>query len=715
MKTGIRISEFFKNTNNIVKTVLFLFASEIMCVAAQIIQNIPNCQGIDIPLRYLWLGFEKKYLLLFVAVFFVLWIISDSKTANLLFRYRYLVAFIVFLLCICFEINGSSIGLWCNYYGIEDKDIIYGLSRSIRSDEWAVQTPMLFSQYMDEASNFPYFSQTVRATSTDVFTLYGQPVRNILILFRPFYIGYLILPIGKGLAFFWCGRWIALFMVSFELGRWITQDKRYLSLAYATVVTFAPVVQWWFAINGFVEMLIFGQMAVLLFGRYIKTDSYRKRVLYAAIIAWCGGVYALTFYPAWQLPFGYVYLTVVIAMMIAEKRKNMFCRKDIFILLVCIIVIGIFFLYYYSKSAFTITAVTRTVYPGARFEVGGDNFERGINYTASILFSFLDYSNISNLTEAAFFISLFPLSIILPIVYMIKRRKPDVYCISFLTLTLFFTVYCRFGFPKWLSKITFMYLSPSCRVLVAWHFVQVLLLFRGIAIFSDEIKCKDKHSIKDWVEGIVFTGLSLACSVYLVRFSYLLNTDYWKVEMLVFQTVVFFVMFETAYFAFAGKTKWFIGCMIGISVLSGSLINPVRKGVDSVLEFPLITELHEIEEQDPQADWIIEGENSFYNNVGLLAGLDSVNCTNVYPYRERWESVAPGSIYFYDRYAHINISLTEDESQIVSTDAIDGFHVFLNRSDFKKLGIKYILTKNDYSDLTLLRDVGDFHVYVVGE
>lgn len=49
------------------------------------------------------------------------------------------------------------------------------------------------------------------------------------ILFRPFYWGYLFLSIGKGMAF-WCGRYIALFLVSFEFGMLLTEKKKGLSV-----------------------------------------------------------------------------------------------------------------------------------------------------------------------------------------------------------------------------------------------------------------------------------------------------------------------------------------------------------------------------------------------------------------------------------------------------------------------------------------------------
>lgn len=46
-----------------------------------------------------------------------------------------------------------------------------------------------------------------------MFIVCGQPVMDIAMIFRPFYWGYLFLSAGKGLAFFWYGRWADVFTV----------------------------------------------------------------------------------------------------------------------------------------------------------------------------------------------------------------------------------------------------------------------------------------------------------------------------------------------------------------------------------------------------------------------------------------------------------------------------------------------------------------------
>lgn len=82
----------------------------------------------------------------------------------------------------------------------------------------------------------------------------------------------------RGLSFFWCARLIALFMVTFKLSMLLTNRKRVLSLASALLIAFSSQVQWWFAVNSLVEMLVFGQLAVLIVHYFMLTKKYGREL-----------------------------------------------------------------------------------------------------------------------------------------------------------------------------------------------------------------------------------------------------------------------------------------------------------------------------------------------------------------------------------------------------------------------------------------------------
>ena len=178
------------------------------------------------------------------------------------YKYRYLIMFIIFCFCILFKISGSSIGCWDSIINTNNSDFTLGLNRGVRSDEWATFTPMLFGQV---ANGFRYFNTAFRATSTDVFMVYALPVKYIFQIFRPFLLGFIIFGAERGLSFFWCGRLIALFLVSLDFFMILTKKNKLLSFVGSFMILFAPIIQWWFAVNGIAELFIFGELIIIMF------------------------------------------------------------------------------------------------------------------------------------------------------------------------------------------------------------------------------------------------------------------------------------------------------------------------------------------------------------------------------------------------------------------------------------------------------------------
>ena len=345
------------------------------------------------------------------------------KKLNSVYRYRYVLAAVLLAFCVLFELSGSSIGAWNDYLGNVkeenmEKDIL-GTYREIRSDEWGLNTPMAFSQYYNREGAFPYFSDTLRGTETDAFIVYGQPVKSWEVIFRPFHWGYLFLSPAKGLSFFWYGRLLALLLVSFEMGLYMFHGRKAFSAVYTLLLSFSPAVQWWFAINGLIEMLVFGQLAVLIGKEYLKTNSYRKRIFLVPLLVWCLGAYILTFYPSWQIPLAYVYLALLVGIMIREYRPGIFSlKKDIPILFLFLGLLGISMGCIFARSWDTIQAVLNTAYPG------GDSLKILLNWAGNVFFPYCsEFLGNSNVCEAACIFSFFPLGIIAALWVMIIERK----------------------------------------------------------------------------------------------------------------------------------------------------------------------------------------------------------------------------------------------------------------------------------------------------
>ena len=121
--------------------------------------------------------FSFKEFFVFLIIFSIFfYILFDSnkrvKLLNFIYRYRLPICVSLWVVAIIFQIHGSSINEM-NSFHVPHKTLI-GVSRAIRRDEYCKNTMLAFAQY---PNNFAYFSDIVRATTTDMFIVYGQPVR----------------------------------------------------------------------------------------------------------------------------------------------------------------------------------------------------------------------------------------------------------------------------------------------------------------------------------------------------------------------------------------------------------------------------------------------------------------------------------------------------------------------------------------------------------
>ena len=650
-------------------------------------------------------------ILSFVISFFVLLFLDrfNQKIWIYIYKYRYIIALTIFILCVIFEINGSSIGCFNGYLGGKTSDsVLMGTSRPIRTDEWATFTPMTFSQYSDIGGKFQYFSHSIRATQTDVFIIYGQPIYSFLMIFRPFQIGYLFLSPAKGLSFFWCGRLIALFMVTFEMGMLITKKKKKLSVVLASLITFAPVIQWWFAINGLVEMIIFGEIAMICVIKYMHTDNYLKRVFYAICISLCGVGYILTFYPAWMIPMAYVFLGIFIWIVATNYKEMKFTlRKDGLICLLLIITMIIPLSIVLIRSWDTIQATLNTVYPGSRSIYGGsENISWLGRYITNLLFPYTQVDIPENVCEMSVFYDFFPMGIVMALYVIFKEKKKDILLISLLVINSILTLFTIIEFPKILAKVLLLTMSTERRVTTAIGFINIILLIRALSL------------IKTKMNKLASISISVVLAVIVTILAKSSMKSYLNITSTIIVISVIMIMFIIILLSNKENINVVLIFTCIISIICGLLVNPIRKGTEDVFDNEIIKTIDSINKED-NGNWITEDLGLPYINAPLLSGVSVINCTNVYPNIKLWESLDVNNEYeeIYNRYAHIRIKLTDTNTKF-NLDSPDAFTVNLNVDDISNLNVKYIISLNELEQLSNDRvviekidDVDNFKFY----
>ena len=492
----------------------------------------------------------------------------------------------------------------------------------------------------------------------------------------------------------------------------VTKKNKKLSVIMAILVSFAPVVQWWFAINGFVEMLIFGQLAVLMINKYMLNHNYIKRFICVLLIFICAGGYILTFYPAWQVPFFYIFLALAIWVVYKNWNKFKFSpKRDI---LPIVIVTAMFLLimgHILVNSLDTIKTVLNTAYPGRRVSTGGGSIRMLFQYIAGVFLPFKG-QNVprgTNQCELSTFYDFFPLGMLIALFVIIKEKKKDILLILLLIVNVIFSLFLIFKWPVLLAKISLFSFTTVTRIKVALGFANILLLIRAFSLMESKVS-KVKSLIISVILSIVITCVSRVClKPYIGNFLTIIS-------IFIFSLLIFII------FNVNRLREFSVALIFIIMIFIGGTVNPIRIGTGAIYNNDLGTKIEKVVDKDNKGLWIVENMGSPMINYPIMHGAPTINCTNTYPAISRWKELdKKANSDIYNRYAHIVINLTNEKTKfILGPGAVDIMTINLNVNDLSKLNVKYILSKqklesysNDNVRIKEISKSSDYSIYKV--
>ena len=612
---------------------------------------------------------------------------------ELIYKYRFVLSFLLLILLVSLKISGSSMGCWKLFLGDGESGIRLGEPRVWRSDEWGTLTPLCFRQQYNTLGAYNRYSQTLGSILTDNMLVYGQPSWDILTLFRPFYWGYLFFGSERGLSWFWCSRLIVLFLSWFELGMLITDGQKKLSVMLSICVSFAPFLQWWFAINGLVEMLIYGACFVLG-SNYLVSRAFNPRKIAVVVgMAVCAVGYVLTFYPTWMVPVAWGFVPLFLWVVIWKFNRKVLRRVDVmpWLLIFVITAAGLTILAVTSWDV--ITAELNSVYPGnAPSSSGGTGLWWMMKYPISLVSRF---SMNELIVENSSIICFAPAGFILALWVIIKEKKKDPLLILLLGMNLFLAWYYCVGIPKWLAKILLLSFVNSNRGPQVLGFLRLTLFARAVAL-KEKAPKRWLAALAAVISSAVPMRLALGFTKYEpggLRYEYF-DTAEKIVVVWAILAVVFYLLYR------ARKSKYTMA-VLGVCtvVLASSIwINPVAKGVPEITKSETMQQIRDLVKEDPQAIWLVVDMAYPATNIPAMAGADCLNTTQTYPQKTRWEMLdQEGECEdIYNRYCHIRASLgSKTMLELVSTDYVE---VILSPEDLKKLNIRYIVSTNDFDE-----------------
>lgn len=624
-------------------------------------------------------GIDRIIIVATIVMFIGLHIIFGfKKLYDFIIEKRYLIALICLIIFTILGYTGSSIGAISSWIlEKESNNTILGTARTIRSDEYGVEALMAG---MQKNTRMNHFSSLARAAKTDIFTTTHAPVFDILTLCREYNLGYFFLNFDMAFSFAWNFKIIALVLVTFEFFQILTNKNKYVSLVGSILISFSSFMAWWFA----ADLIIFGELALIAIENFMNTDKIKLKLGWSVVLAYSIISYIFTLYPAWIISFGYIFLAIFIWIMLKNSKEYKFRKIDLLCLILVLGIVAIFLGRFYILSENSIKAMLNTSYPGARNVTGG----KGISYLFSYAYSFmLPFVQTEDNMLYASMLSLFPIPIIMGMMYIYKEEKHIKFILPMLIVLVVESIWCLTGFPEFLGKITLLSMVPVERCAIAISLGSIYLYLYMISNI-DENFIKLKTSIK--------IALAVLVLFFFVDRPNVLEAT--KGQMYFFAAILTMAYFLSLNSIDRRYTKLFLGFIVIWTLVGGIFVNPITKGTGIITDTKLAKAVQEEIKKIPDSIWITENMDMVVSNYLVANGAKTLNSTNFYPNEEFWKEILDDEFEknkeIWNRYAHIRIKLTTEKTNIY-LDGEDKIVVNLNYGKLADLGIKYIVSYNE--------------------
>ncbi|MCI9485909.1 MAG: hypothetical protein HFI64_02850 [Lachnospiraceae bacterium] len=626
-----------------------------------------------------WVRFE---LLLVVFGFLGLHaLLNRKKLYEFIYRYRWLVGLALILFLTANKIHGDSIAAYDTYVqtgtGSEFVQPLFGQARAIRTDEWVCDTgKRLSSRFLDD----PYgkYSDIIRGTKT-VNPLYVGVGNAGKLGYTAFGIFYRILGIEYGYYFDWNASTILTLLFTFEFFLILTRRKKLLSLLGTSLVVFSSFHLWW----GIPSFLLYLHAIVVFFYYFFTTENRKLKILCAVGEPVAVANFISIFYPAWQVPAGYMLLAFLIWLLhenwaaVKSQKKETWFLFGAALALCALLVVS-----YVCSVTDRLDGMLTAVYPGQRMSAGGNGSLKPFYYFQAFFYPFRD---IGNPSEAGTFCSLFPLPLLAAAVYTVKAKRRN-WLISGLLLTgTVFLAYAYLGFPMWLSRITLLSYSFSERALDMVSLINVYLL---VLLLHEK---EERGWNLKWPVGIAISGAVVVLGVCVCRWYF----PGYMPGLYVLFTAGLLVLFGLTLLGRL-RRRVYRGILIAVivfSCVSGISVRPFQRGLDAIDSKPLAGKIREIDEADPGRKWVAVSENFMLPAYAIACGAPTINSLNDYPNLELWNVLDPEGRYneVYNRYAHVIVEFTEEETsfELLHTDRIK---LCLSYEDLDVAEVKYIVS-----------------------
>ncbi len=608
------------------------------------------------------------------------------------YRYRFLIIFAVFAVFVLFKLHFSSIGMWDDILKNKTEDYrktkLAGKARSIRSDEWLVQTPLFMAQCNNEKF-FPVKNHNILSSGLNTIISYGAPSFDLTLIAKPFNWGFILFGDERGLSWYWCSRLFLLLILSFEISMLLTKGKILYSVTGAFLIAFSSAVQWWFS-TSLVDMIIFSQALVIIADRYFRFHELYKKIILSFLFLICANGFVLTLYPAWMVPMGYLTAVFCLAILYIHWKEGRLHIRYADILIFLFIMLGsVLILYhFYTVSKEDIQSILNTVYPGKRFSSsGGYNLLALQMYVLSWLLPFKDLTFLNNCEISTF--TNFMLPVLIVFFRIVKFEKE----IRFLIISLFVfyilqLLWLFFHVNDTVARLSFMYFVPAGRLQVISNLTGLYLSIWAISMFLDEKSLAFSEPEKLCV-FIILTTVLFSSIFYNKE-----TVDYLRIKGSLVSLVIFLTMNLSL---FLKLKKIFLYSVMIYTIVSGLTVNPLSKGLGAIYDKQITQQIIRMNKNDPGKTWAAL-DSIFHGNLLIALGCKSFNGVNYYPDFEKLARLDPENRYsdVYNRYAHINVKISDSPGVSFKLEQADLYIMSISPDCIKsRTDIHYVVSSEN--------------------
>ncbi|MBD8727299.1 hypothetical protein [Frigoribacterium sp. CFBP 13707] len=545
------------------------------------------------------------------------------------------VVLVVFVVLVVLGVSGSSTGSFWEFFGRgPDPDLIAGVPRKIRTDEWLVQSGWVVSQAQQ---GFPAVNQTLPG-GMDATVQNDLPSWDWSTLFRPHVWGFLVLPLDQGMAVRWWLPFAALLIAAYGFAVTLMPRRPVTAALLATALGASPLLQWWF-LPTTLWPVAWAATALTTLVWCLRPGRRRVRWAAAAVTAYVTVTMTMSIYVPFIVPAAVVVVVVGVGLLLDARLGLRRSVGALLPLLAAVGAAGVVLGAWIVTRLDTVRALLGTVYPGQRLEAtGAIDFGGAVAAFSGPFQRALQDGETGALgpnaseTAAPLVIGLAMSVVLVWLVSERWRRERRIDAVALSVVVAHAVVLAFLFVPHWdaLAHLLLLDRTTVARVRSAFDLLNLVSVVVATARL-DALRARSTWSTAVLAGLVVLAPSTVVWAVLRATGSTVLSvSSAWTV---VVALLVVAVVAASRRVPLVGA-----GAFLAASLVVGLGVNPLYRGVFDLTETDMGREVAAVAAQDPDAQWL--GIGTFWAGAVLVeSGVSTYNGVQTAPPEEMWDEI----------------------------------------------------------------------------